>query len=78
MPDHRPDPDALLAALHADEARARRATQWWFAGSALAGLSQNMAMLILFRGIQGIGAGALFPVALANLFLTALYVALSS
>src|SRR4051794_25190427 len=34
-------------------------------GSALSGLSQNMAMLILFRGLQGIGAGALFPVALA-------------
>ena len=34
-------------------------------GSALSGLSQNMAMLIVFRGIQGIGAGALFPVALA-------------
>jgi EmrB/QacA subfamily drug resistance transporter len=34
-------------------------------GSALSGLSQNMAMLIVFRGIQGIGAGSLFPVALA-------------
>ncbi|MFL5675242.1 MAG: MDR family MFS transporter [Chloroflexota bacterium] len=34
-------------------------------GSALSGLSQNMGMLILFRGFQGIGAGALFPVALA-------------
>ena len=34
-------------------------------GSALSGLSQNMAMLILFRGIQGLGAGALFPIALA-------------
>ncbi len=34
-------------------------------GSALSGLSQNMAMLIVFRGFQGIGAGALFPVALA-------------
>jgi EmrB/QacA subfamily drug resistance transporter len=34
-------------------------------GSALSGLSQNMGMLILFRGIQGVGAGALFPVALA-------------
>ena len=34
-------------------------------GSALSGLSQNMAMLIIFRGIQGVGAGALFPVALA-------------
>jgi EmrB/QacA subfamily drug resistance transporter len=34
-------------------------------GSALSGLSQNMGMLIAFRGIQGIGAGALFPVALS-------------
>ncbi len=34
-------------------------------GSALSGLSQNMEMLILFRGIQGIGAGSLFPIALA-------------
>ena len=34
-------------------------------GSALSGLSQSMGMLIVFRGIQGIGAGALFPVALA-------------
>jgi EmrB/QacA subfamily drug resistance transporter len=34
-------------------------------GSALSGLSQNMQMLILFRGIQGVGAGSLFPVALA-------------
>ena len=34
-------------------------------GSALSGLSQNMSMLILFRGLQGIGAGSLFPVALA-------------
>jgi EmrB/QacA subfamily drug resistance transporter len=34
-------------------------------GSALSGLSQNMAMLITFRGIQGVGAGALFPVALS-------------
>ncbi len=34
-------------------------------GSALSGLSQTMGMLILFRGIQGIGAGSLFPVALA-------------
>jgi EmrB/QacA subfamily drug resistance transporter len=34
-------------------------------GSALSGLSQNMAMLIAFRGLQGIGAGSLFPVALA-------------
>ncbi|MFI5258352.1 MAG: MDR family MFS transporter [Candidatus Limnocylindrales bacterium] len=34
-------------------------------GSALSGLSQTMAELILFRGIQGIGAGALFPISLA-------------
>jgi EmrB/QacA subfamily drug resistance transporter len=34
-------------------------------GSALSGLSQNMGMLVLFRGIQGVGAGSLFPVALA-------------
>jgi EmrB/QacA subfamily drug resistance transporter len=34
-------------------------------GSALSGLSQNMEMLIGFRGLQGIGAGSLFPVALA-------------
>ena len=34
-------------------------------GSALSGLSQDMAMLIAFRGIQGVGAGALFPIALA-------------
>ena len=34
-------------------------------GSALSGLSQNMAMLILFRGIQGLGAGSLFPISLA-------------
>src|SRR4026209_466786 len=34
-------------------------------GSALSGVSQNMTQLILFRGIQGIGAGSLFPIALA-------------
>ncbi len=34
-------------------------------GSALSGLSQTMWQLILFRGLQGIGAGALFPVSLA-------------
>ncbi|MFP5343347.1 MAG: MDR family MFS transporter [Candidatus Limnocylindria bacterium] len=37
----------------------------FLAGSALSGLSQDMAQLILFRGIQGVGAGALFPIALA-------------
>jgi EmrB/QacA subfamily drug resistance transporter len=34
-------------------------------GSALSGLSQTMPQLILFRGLQGIGAGSIFPVALA-------------
>ncbi len=34
-------------------------------GSALCGLSWNMETLVIFRGIQGIGAGAIFPVSLA-------------
>jgi EmrB/QacA subfamily drug resistance transporter len=34
-------------------------------GSALSGLSQDMTQLIIFRGIQGMGAGALFPISLA-------------
>ena len=37
----------------------------FIAGSALSGLSQTMWQLILFRGVQGLGAGALFPIALA-------------
>src|SRR5580700_4997533 len=34
-------------------------------GSALAGLSQNLSELIIFRGLQGIGGGGVFPVAIA-------------
>ena len=34
-------------------------------GSALAGISQNLTQLIIFRGIQGIGGGGVFPVAIA-------------
>src|ERR1700733_10116915 len=34
-------------------------------GSALAGLSQNLSELIVFRGVQGIGGGGVFPVAIA-------------
>ncbi|MGH7904746.1 MAG: MDR family MFS transporter [Candidatus Dormibacteraceae bacterium] len=37
----------------------------FLAGSALAGISQSMGELIVFRGIQGLGAGAIFPIALA-------------
>jgi EmrB/QacA subfamily drug resistance transporter len=34
-------------------------------GSALSGLSQSMGQLIAFRSLQGLGAGALFPISLA-------------
>lgn len=34
-------------------------------GSALSGLSWSMESLIVFRGIQGVGAGAIFPISLA-------------
>ena len=34
-------------------------------GSALSGLSQSMTQLILFRGVQGLGAGAIMPIAIA-------------
>ena len=37
----------------------------FLAGSALSGLSQTMWQLVLFRAIQGLGAGALFPISLA-------------
>ena len=37
----------------------------FLAGSALCGLSSEMWQLVLFRGVQGLGAGALFPIALA-------------
>ena len=34
-------------------------------GSVLCGLSWSMESLIFFRGVQGIGAGAIFPISLA-------------
>jgi EmrB/QacA subfamily drug resistance transporter len=34
-------------------------------GSVLSGLSQEMWQLVAFRGIQGLGAGAVFPISLA-------------
>lgn len=37
----------------------------FLAGSALSGLSQSIGELIVFRGLQGCGAGALFPISLA-------------
>ena len=37
----------------------------FIAGSALAGLSQNLDELIVFRGFQGFGGGGVFPVAIA-------------
>lgn len=37
----------------------------FMAGSALCGLSRTMEQLIAFRALQGLGAGAIFPIALA-------------
>jgi EmrB/QacA subfamily drug resistance transporter len=37
----------------------------FLAGSALAGLSQNMGQLIAFRALQGVGGGGLFAIALS-------------
>ncbi len=37
----------------------------FLAGSALSGQARTMGELIAFRGVQGLGAGALFPVSLA-------------
>ncbi|WP_243026969.1 MDR family MFS transporter [Thermus albus] len=50
----------------------RKAILFWavaifLLGSALSGLSQNMGQLILFRGIQGVGGGALFALALTTI-----------
>jgi EmrB/QacA subfamily drug resistance transporter len=38
----------------------------FLAGSALCGLAQNMPELIVFRAVQGLGAGGLFPLAIAT------------
>ncbi|MFN2627237.1 MAG: MDR family MFS transporter [Gaiellaceae bacterium] len=35
-------------------------------GSALCGIAQNMTELVLFRGVQGLGAGGLIPLAMAT------------
>jgi EmrB/QacA subfamily drug resistance transporter len=39
----------------------------FLAGSALCGLAENMPQLVVFRGIQGLGAGGLIPLALATI-----------
>src|SRR5436305_13519103 len=36
----------------------------FLAGSAACGLAQSMEMLIVFRGLQGLGAGGIFPLVL--------------
>src|SRR4029434_5062947 len=36
----------------------------FLAGSALCGAAQNMAQLIVFRVLQGLGAGAVMPIAM--------------
>jgi len=36
-------------------------------GSALCGLAQNMPQLVVFRGVQGLGAGGLIPLAMATI-----------
>ncbi len=41
------------------------AVSLFLVSSALAGLSQEMWQFILFRGLQGLGGGAVFPIALA-------------
>ncbi|MDQ2982609.1 MAG: MFS transporter [Actinomycetota bacterium] len=38
----------------------------FLAGSALCGLAQDMTQLVVFRAVQGAGAGGLFPLALAT------------
>ena len=40
------------------------------AGSALCGIAQNMIQLVVFRAIQGVGAGGIFPLALATVATT--------
>lgn len=39
----------------------------FLAGSALCGTAMSMTQLIIYRGIQGLGGGAIFPVAIATI-----------
>jgi EmrB/QacA subfamily drug resistance transporter len=54
-----------LGDLHGRKRLFQLAIVVFLAGSALCGLSQNMAELIVFRGLQGVGAGGLMVGALA-------------
>jgi len=38
----------------------------FLAGSALCGVAQNMTQLVLFRAVQGLGAGGLIPLAIST------------
>jgi EmrB/QacA subfamily drug resistance transporter len=58
-----------LTELYSRKAILLLAVLIFLGGSALCGLSQNMAELIVFRGLQGIGGGALFALALTTIAL---------
>src|SRR5690625_7349867 len=46
-------------------------TTLFLIGTALSGMSQTMIQLIVFRGLQGLGAGAVMPI--ASTIVSALY-----
>jgi EmrB/QacA subfamily drug resistance transporter len=54
-----------LGDVHGRRALMLIAVTIFLAGSALCGVAQNMTELVVFRGIQGLGAGGLFPLTLA-------------
>src|ERR671923_44247 len=60
--------DSTRATGHQDRGAVeahRRGGSGWSAGSALCGVAQNMVELVIFRAVQGVGAGGLFPLTLA-------------
>ena len=54
-----------LSDLHGRKIMFQTAIVVFLVGSALSGLSQNMAQLIAFRAVQGVGAGGLMAMAMA-------------
>jgi len=54
-----------LSDLHGRKIMFQTAIVVFLIGSALSGLSQNMAQLIAFRAVQGVGAGGLMAMAMA-------------